>query len=229
MHISSTSVFYAACDQLALREDAPVGPAFLNDYARTKAASERVASSYAGSTVIARPRAVFGPGDTVLFPRLLRAARLGRLPLLVRDGPPVLGDLIGIDALVDYLVRLVRHPDPAPAYNLTNAEPVALEALLLDVLGRLDLPLPTRRVPVRRALRAAGALETLWRVARLPGEPPATRFGIATMAWSKTFDVTRMLDELGPPSVSLADGIERFVQWQRAEWAGAERHAGRRR
>lgn len=215
VHLSSTAVFYRETDQLGLTEASPIGPAFLNAYARTKAASERVAAGYAGRTVIVRPRAVFGPGDTVLFPRLLRAARAGRLPLLERAGGPALGDLIGIDALCDYLVRIVAHPDPAPAYNLTNAEPVVLEALLLDVLARLDLPVPTRRVPVRRALAAGSALEALWRALLLPGEPPATRFGVATMAFSRTFDVSRALADLGPPSVGLDEGVTRFVAWQR--------------
>jgi nucleoside-diphosphate-sugar epimerase len=35
------------------------------------------------------------------------------------------------------------------------------------------------------------------------------------MAWSKTFDVGRMLAELGPPKVSIDQGIEAFVAWHR--------------
>ena len=41
--------------------------------------------------------------------------------------------------------------------------------------------------------------------------------GVGVIAWSKTFDVTRALTDLGPPSVSLADGVEAFVRWQRAQ------------
>ena len=215
IHVSSTSVFYTEGHQHDLTEDSPIGPRFLNRYAAAKAASERVVAGYSGEAVVVRPRAVFGPGDTVLFPRVLRAARLGRLPLFSGTTETVIADLVGIETLCDYLLAVARHPSPAPAYNLTNAEPVALEALLLDVLDRLELPRPTRRVPVSRALAAASALERLWRWTRLPGEPPATRFGVATMAFSKTFDVSRQLEDLGPPSVSLADGIERFVRWRR--------------
>jgi len=29
--------------------------------------------------------------------------------------------------------------------------------------------------------------------------------------------VSRALADLGPPSVSLADGVEAFVQWQRSQ------------
>jgi nucleoside-diphosphate-sugar epimerase len=54
-------------------------------------------------------------------------------------------------------------------------------------------------------------------VLRLSGEPPITRFGVGVFAWSKTFDITRALTDLGPPSVSLADGIEAFVRWQREQ------------
>ena len=215
IHVSSTSVFYREAHQHGLTEDSPIGPAFLNRYAAAKADSERVVAGYAGESVIVRPRAVFGPGDTVLFPRVLRAAELGRLPLFSGGTETVTADLIGIETLCDYLVGIARHAAPAPAYNLTNAEPVALEALLLDVLARLDVPRPTRRVPASRALAGAAALERLWRWTMLPGEPPATRFGVATMAYSKTFDVSRQLADLGPPSVSLADGVARFVAWQR--------------
>ncbi|WP_313420605.1 NAD(P)-dependent oxidoreductase, partial [Stenotrophomonas sp.] len=72
--VSSTAVFYREAHQYDLDEDSPIGPAFLNEYARSKAAAERLLAGYEGPSCILRPRAVFGPGDTVLLPRLLAAA-----------------------------------------------------------------------------------------------------------------------------------------------------------
>jgi nucleoside-diphosphate-sugar epimerase len=46
----------------------------VNAYAETKAMGEALVRTYEGPWVIVRPRAVFGPGDTVLFPRILAAA-----------------------------------------------------------------------------------------------------------------------------------------------------------
>jgi nucleoside-diphosphate-sugar epimerase len=92
-----------------------------------------------------------------------------------------------------------------------------MQALLADVLQRLGHPAPTRRVPIARALRAASVLERAWRVLRLPGEPPVTRYGVGVLSWSKTFDPTRMLDVLGPPAISVAEGVDRFVAWQREQ------------
>lgn len=216
VYVSSSSVFYRDGHQLGITEDAPIGPRFVNAYARTKRAGELLVERYGGAWVIVRPRAVFGPGDTVLLPRILAAAARGRLPLLEADGAPAVGDLIYVDALCDYLLTAATKPGLHGAFNVTNGRPVPIQAFLLDVLARLGLPAPARRVSVRTALLAAAAIEGLHRLLRRPGEPPLTRYGVGVLAWSKTFDVRRALAELGPPSVSLEDGVEELVRWYRA-------------
>jgi len=217
--VSSTAVFYREAHQHDLDEDSPIGPAFLNEYARSKAEAERLLARYDGPSCILRPRAVFGPGDTMLLPRLLAAARRGSVPLLVSPGGPPKIDLIHIDTLVEYLLRAAQAPQLGAAYNLTNAAPVDLHALLKRLLAALQLPAPRRRVPTPLALRAASVIEAAWRVLRLRSEPPITRFGVAAFAYSKTFNPQRMLADLGPPQVSLEDGIERFISEQRAQWS----------
>ncbi len=219
IYVSSSSVFYRESHQLDLREDSPIGPDFVNTYARTKHAGEVLARAYPGEVVIARPRAVFGPGDTVLFPRVLEAARKGALPRFIGQDGPVMGDLIYIDSLVDYLYRIATLPRPAESYNLTQGEPVDVQALLMTVLTRLDVPLPTRTLRVGTALRLATAVEWMYRILRLRGEPPLTRFGVGVFAYAKTFDPSRTQVDLGPPSVGLDEGIDRFVAWQRAQWS----------
>lgn len=213
--LSSSSVFYRAEDQFDLDESAPIGPRFANTYAETKAAGERLVRAYEGPWVILRPRAVFGPGDTVLFPRLLAAAQRGKLPRIVRSGPPAVGDLIAVDALVDYMLRAAELPVTGE-FNLTNGEPVVLQDFLDETFRRLGLPLPTRRVSRRVAWCAAAGAELLWTLLPLAGEPPVTRFGIDVLTFSKTFDVRRARAALGSPSVSLAEGLESFVAWQKA-------------
>lgn len=218
LHISTSAVFYEEAHQYGLNEDSPIGPRFVNLYAETKAASERLVTQYEGEHCVLRPRAVFGPGDTVLFPRVIEAARKGALPVFTGQDRPVMGDLVYIDTLCDYLMRAARAPRLAPSYNLTNAQPVDLQALLHRVLAELGLPAPRRQVKVGTALRAATVLEAVWRLLRLRGEPPATRFGVGVFAYSKTFDPARTLADLGAPSVSLDEGVQRFIAWQRAQW-----------
>jgi nucleoside-diphosphate-sugar epimerase len=217
IYLSSSSVFYREEHQFGLTESSPIGPAFINEYAATKYAGERVLDGYAGHRLVLRPRAVFGPGDTVLFPRILRAARQGTFPLFKGSGPPVLGDLIYIDTLCDYLWTAVVRPDIAGEYNLTNAKPVVIQDFLLEVFAKLGVRAPTRRITVRQAMFAASVMERTYRMLRLKGEPPVTRYGVAVFAYSKTFDVTRMLHDLGPPAVSLEEGVERFIAWQQSQ------------
>lgn len=219
VYVSSSSVFYQDGPQLGLTEGSPIGPRFVNRYAETKAAGERLVQAYPGSWAIARPRAVFGPGDTVLFPRILAAAKAGKLPRFETGAAgPAMGDLIYVDTLVDYLLALALRPELTRTYNLTNAQPVPIQDFLFDVFARLGLPAPTRTVSVKTAMVAATATEAVWTLLRRTGEPPITRFGVGVFAWSKTFDVTRMLADLGPPSVSIAEGVDAFVRWQQDQW-----------
>lgn len=213
VYISSSSVYYRPCDQFGITEDTPFPPSPVNLYAATKLRAEELVRRYPGPWVILRPRAVFGPGDTVLLPRILGAARAGRLPLLKPRGEAVVGDLIYIDNLVDYIVGAADDRQLVGSFNLTNREPVPIEAFLLELFSKLGIDAPRRRVSARSAMIAASLLECFYSVC-LPGrEPPITRFGVHVFAYSKTFDVTRAVAAMGPPRISVAEGLERTVAW----------------
>jgi len=218
--ISSASIYYRPEHQLDIKESDPPAEKPINRYAATKIRAEQLVREYPGQWVILRPRAVFGPGDTVLCPRILAAARAGRLPRLVSPGGPAIGDLLYIDNLIDMIVQAAAREDIAGELNLTNNEPVVLMDLLIDVLNRLGIPEPTRELSVRRAMRMAALLESLYSILMPWREPPMTRYGVGLLAYSKTFDVTRMLETFGPPSVSIATGVDRFIQWMKSQQEG---------
>jgi len=215
IYISTSAVLYRNEHQLAMSESTPPADRFLNHYARTKFAGETLVQSYAGPSTILRPRAIFGPGDTVVFPRILRAAREGKFPI-IHSATPVMADLIYIETLIDYIVRAIERRATG-LFHLSNNRPIALTSFLQDVFTRLDLPAPRRRIPMSRAMTAGACIETLYRFLPFLGEPPITRFGVSVFAYSKTMDVTKSLRELGPPSVSLDEGVERFVRWQKTQ------------
>ena len=215
VHISTSAVMYRDEHQLGLTEDSPLPERSINLYAETKLAAENVVRGYRGPWCIVRPRAVFGPGDTVVFPRILRAARSGRLPL-IESRETVLADLIYIDSLVEYLLRVIEQRRTG-LYLVTNNRAVPVLGFVTGILARLGLPTPTRRVPVERAMCFAGAVEKLYAALPFLGEPPVTRFGVSVFAYSKTFNVAKALRDLGPPAVSLDEGVERFVAWQKGQ------------
>ncbi len=213
--ISSSSVYYRPGHQTGITEETPLPEKAVNHYAATKQLAERRVKGYGGKWVILRPRAVFGPHDTVLLPRILAAARAGRLPRLISPDGPAVGDVIYIDNLVDCIVHAAEAKAIDGCFNLTNAEPVEIQSFLFDLFQRLGIPEPRRRVSVRTAMFAAGALELVHALFFPQREPSITRFGIHVFAYSKTFDVSKMLTTMGKPRVSLAEGVERTVEWLR--------------
>ncbi|QAY73216.1 NAD(P)-dependent oxidoreductase [Agromyces protaetiae] len=220
VYVSSTSVLYTPADQFGLTEESPAGPRFLNEYARTKHAGELVVREHPGEWVIARPRAVFGPGDTTLLPRIVEAARAGRLPFLGDPARPAMGDLVYIDTLVDQLARLALRPGLSrETVNLTNGEAVPLMPTIARILAALDVPVPTRHLPRGAALALALAAETAWRLARRRDEPPLTRYAVHLLTSSKTFDDAHSRRLVGAPAVSIDEGISRTVSAFRAEFA----------
>jgi nucleoside-diphosphate-sugar epimerase len=210
--ISSSSVYYRHGDQLDIREGDPFPARPINAYAATKIEAERLVQASPLHSVILRPRAVFGPGDTVLFPRIVRAAQRGVLSRMRRpDGTAPLGDLIYIDTLSHYIERAIALRATGE-FNLTNNEPVDLFDFLHDAVTRLGLRPFIPPIPVALAFRIASVLEWNSRLFGAYKEPPITRFGVEVMAYSKTFDVSRALAAFGPPPVSLREGMDRFVQ-----------------
>ncbi len=215
VYISSSAVLYRNEHQYGLPETTPPPARFINEYARTKYAGEVLVGAYEGRHTILRPRAVFGPGDSVLFPRILRAARTGNFPL-IESSEPVMADLIYIDSLVEYIFRSIEL-NAAGTYHLTNNCPVQVMAFLTDLFAQLGLPAPRRRIKVSRAMAAATVVEGLYRFLSFLGEPPITRFGVSVFAYSKTLDVSKCLRAFGPPSVSTEEGVARFVRWQKEQ------------
>jgi len=213
VHVSSTSVLYRDADQTGLTEDAPVPPddEQINVYSRTKSIAERVVAHYPGPLVVVRPRAVFGAGDTVLLPRIIAAARRGVLPVLEpADGPPVVVDLAVVQTVAHYIIEAIER-QVTGLFHLTNAEPVELYPLLTDILDRLGLDVRLQRVPVGLARTLAGTAELFSATLMGWAEPPLTRFGVSALSQSRTFDVSRTLATLGPPAVSVAEGVEAVV------------------
>jgi nucleoside-diphosphate-sugar epimerase len=145
------------------------------------------------ATTVLRPHLLIGPGDRTLLPRVVEKAARGALRI-VGDGKNRV-DLTFIDnaawAHLDAGDALAR---PAAScagrsYFISNGEPVVLWDWLNRLLRDLGIPSVSRRVS-RRAAHAVGtASEVLWRLLRLRGEPPITRFLADALARSHWYDL----------------------------------------
>ncbi|MBT3224204.1 MAG: NAD-dependent epimerase/dehydratase family protein, partial [Proteobacteria bacterium] len=164
--------------------------------------------------IIIRPRGIFGPGDTTVFPRILRLMISGRMKVL-GDGDNRI-DITYLDNVVDSLLLAAVAPDNAlgKIYNITNGDPIQLWSFLADLARRLDLSPPQGRLPLWRARLIAGLMELVWTVLFLKGEPPLTRYTVDLLALSTTLDISAARQDLSyNPRISMDEGVERFLRW----------------
>lgn len=209
VHISSPSLYFRFADQEVVREDMPL-PRPVNAYAATKAASEQLVLAVPElSPIILRPRGLYGPGDTALLPRLLRAAATRPLPLM--RGGVAATDLTYIDDVADAAITALRaKSSPSQIYNVSGGEALAIRSVAERASAKASLTIRWRKIPWPAVLAAARAAEVV--CAALPGrpEPLVTAYSAGLFAFRQTLDITRIERELGwRPRICFDEGLAR--------------------
>jgi nucleoside-diphosphate-sugar epimerase len=216
VYVSTPSLYFDYGSRTNVKENDPL-PEPISHYAHTKRlAEEEIDKGFAnGLAVISiRPRALFGEGDTVIFPRLIPRLKSGRLPIL-GDGENVV-DLTYIQNVVDALLLCAESPTNTlgKTYNITNGEPIKIWKLIERICDELGYPHPSRKVSYKTANTAASALEFLYSLIPYSPEPPLTRVSVSMMANNTTLDISAAKAELGyQPKVSVEEGVQRFLKW----------------
>ena len=203
VHTSSPSVTFAGRSEIDIDESAPYSATPLNAYCFTKIASERaVLNAHSGGglqTLALRPHLIYGPGDPHLLPRVFEAASRGRL-IRVGDGLNRV-DVTHIDdavaAHLAVLANLENQEIWGKPYFITSGQPVLLWDWLDALLGWKGLPPVRRSVGLRAAVGVGALMELGYRLLRLKGEPPLTRFSALQLGCSHTYSIARARNLLG--------------------------------
>ena len=232
IHVSTPSLYFDFRDRERIREDEPLPPKGVNAYAETKRLAETEvdwAASQGVETITIRPRALFGPGDTTILPRLIRANRGGRMPLF--EGGRARIDITYVENVVDALILCQQAPASALGrqYNITNGEPMAVGEMLERLFARLDMPYEPRPLSFETGMRIAGVLEWVANTFQGGKEPVLNRYSVGLLARTQTLDITAAREQLGyVPRVSIDEGLEHFVAWWNARGSnGREQADGR--
>jgi nucleoside-diphosphate-sugar epimerase len=224
---SSPSVCFDGRDQLRASNDLPHAKRFLAEYPRSKAAAEALVLAAHGAdglaTTALRPHLIFGPGDPHLVPRLVARAAAKKLAIVGGGENEV--SLTYIDnaahahlCAADRLTTSSAHG--GRAYFVAQKEPVRLWTWIRDLLVRLALPVPERRVPLAIAYATGATLECIWKIARTAGEPPMTRFLALQLARSHSYDMAPAERDFGYRELVPMDAAtDRLVEALAAERA----------
>ena len=228
IHTSSPSVVFSGEPFRGADESLPYGSNWLCHYARTKAEAEREVLGANGKnglrTLALRPHLVWGPGDPHLLPKAIARHMAGKLRI-VGSGENRM-DLTHIDNVAHAHILALdalasgRHSG-GQAYFISQNDPVALWKWLNHLFSHLDLPPLSKKISFRSAYSLGFMLELTWKVLRLTGEPPMTRFVAVQLAKDHWFSIDAARRDLGyEPIVSMEDGLRDTVDWLKTSVKG---------
>ncbi|TMV52310.1 SDR family NAD(P)-dependent oxidoreductase [Paenibacillus mesophilus] len=218
VHVSTPSVYFGGTNRINVRESDPLPARQASPYAETKRLAELAvldACAQGLPAVIIRPRALFGPEDASIIPRLIEANATRGIPLI--DGGTALIDLTYVDNAVQAMLLCQAAPESVVGniYNISNGEPMPFAEAVDLLFGLLKLPVRYRPLPFAAAYAAAALMELSARL--LPGdrEPLLTRAMAGMLGRSQTLDIGAARRELGySPNVTVREGMQAYARWR---------------
>lgn len=225
VHISTPALYFDFTHRYHL-DESEIAARQVNHYASTKLAAEQRLTKLAGrhpgtKLVILRPRAIFGPYDQTVLPRLLtlRNPVTGSLPL-PRCGHTQL-DLTYVENVVHAMKLATTVDVPSKSiYNITNGAPCTVRTALTKLLTReLGLPLNIKPIPYTVLAPVARLMEV---AAFFTGkEPRLTAYSLGAIAYDLTLSIKAAEHGLGySPVVGMDEAYRRTAIWLRKQRNG---------
>ncbi len=209
VHCGTEAALLAGEPLVDVDESAPLRPDSKAHYPATKALAEQAvvrAARPGFTTVVVRPRLVWGAGDTTLLPSIVEAVQAGRFAWIGGGGHRT--STTHVDNVVEGLLRGAERGAPGEAYFVTDGEPVVFREFVSELVASQGVEPPTRTVPAPVARAAVAASELAWRALPLKGEPPLTRLAYWLSAHECTIDISKARRDLEyTPVVSRQDGL----------------------
>jgi len=215
VHVSTPSIYARYDSRFDVKESDPLPKRAINAYAHTKRLAEDVVkkASQDLEVISIRPRAIYGEGDTAIFPRIIRALKTGRMPIM-GDGKNIVS-VSYVSNVVDALMLCATADDNClgQSYNICNAETVKQWELITKVAEHLHLTKPKRKIPFSVAYGLSAFLEESAKLFTPNREPLLTRYSAVLMAKSMTLSLEKSTNELSyNPRISTDEGIELFLE-----------------
>lgn len=220
IHVSTPSIYFHYENKVNVKESDLLPEKFANNYAKTKHLAEQlVDEAYVNGlpVITIRPRAIFGPGDNAILPRLIKTNEEKFIPI-INEGKSLL-DLTYVENVVDALLICMTSKENTlgQKYNITNGEQVPFIEVLTKAFQELNLTLNTKKVPYRLLFSLASFLEWFSIRFQKGKEPFLTKYTVSLLSNTQTLSIDKAKKELGyTPNITIEEGIRLYAKWYHA-------------
>lgn len=217
IHISSPSIYVGMQKKMNIQEDDSLPKKFINLYAHTKFMAETIIDHYSQQglqTVILRPQALFGPHDTVLMPRFLKANEKTGIPLINHGMHKF--DLTFVDNVAHavYLALTAKKNAVGKKFNITNDDPVYFKPFIENLFQDLNINPKFKKIPLLIAHTVSAGLEIWHEIFNKNTEPVLTRYAVKVLSEDRVLNIDNAKKILGyKPIISMQEGLKKFVAW----------------
>ncbi|KAK0571430.1 hypothetical protein LWI29_015684 [Acer saccharum] len=229
IYTSSPSVIFDGVHGVINGKESIPYPNKHNDfYSATKAEGEALVIKSNGTngllTCCIRPSSIFGPGDMLLVPTLVNAAKAGKSKFIIGDGNNIY-DFTYVENVAHAHVCAERalassegsvvEKAAGQAYFITNMEPIKFWEFFSLILEGLGYERPRIKIPAFVVMPIAHIVEWTYKMLGPYGMkvPQMTPSRIRLLSCSRSFDCSKAKDRLGyTPIVSLQEGLKRTIE-----------------
>ena len=210
VHIGTEAVLAGGGPIVRADETAPYTAVPNGLYPWSKGQAERdvvAANGLDFTTVVVRPRFIWGRGDTTLLPQIARAMQSGAWAWF--GGGHHLMSTCHVRNVIEGALLAAERGRGGEIYFLTDGDPVDFRDFLTRMATTQGVVAPAREAPmwVLEALAAGG--EFVWQTLSLGGRPPMTRTAVNLLFREVTVVDRKARNELGYAGhVSIEQGLE---------------------
>ncbi|KAL1830723.1 hypothetical protein ACET3Z_000374 [Daucus carota] len=227
IYTSSPSVVFDGVNGIYNGDESLPYPTKHNDsYSATKADGEALILKSNGVngllTCCIRPSSIFGPGDKLLVPAIVNAARAGKARFIIGDGKNMY-DFTYVENVAHAHIcaeRALASGDKdaerasGQAYFITNMEPIKFWDFVSLILTGLGYKRPRYRIPVRILMPFAHMMAGVYTAFAQYGmkAPHFTPSRVRLLSCNRTYNCAKAADRLGyTPVVPLEEGFNRTI------------------
>jgi nucleoside-diphosphate-sugar epimerase len=212
VHIGTEAALFYGQHMRNVDEHYPLALDSPYPYSRTKAHAEKAVreanDSGAGfTTIVVRPRFVWGPGDQTILPVVKAMVEKGQFAWI--DGGRNQTSTTYIGNLVYAMNLALTKVQGGEAYFVLDGPPVVFREFMTKMLKAGGVTPGDRAIPGWLVRTIAYAGETTWRALNLKSKPPLTRFTANIMSRDCILNDARARREMGyAPPISVDDGLK---------------------